>query len=141
MTDNPVGNGRVFTADLVDLYRTGLETFPDLSAIYAELSIGMDAQRGPLQSGTATFLPAGRRVLGVLSALHTELQHALAQSSTNLADTGRVLVEVAQSYATLDDDVAADFASRVDELDPQAPQAPPPPAYPTTQRQGQGDDQ
>lgn len=136
MSDNTVGNGRVFTADLVDIHRLGTEVFPEVATVYSGFSAELDEQRGPMYGALSTFLPAGRRVLAELIFHHSHLQAALAQTSTNLADTGTVLVEIARDYALTDEDVTADFDARLAELEPAPPVAVPAPTYPSSPDDG-----
>lgn len=109
-----VGSGGEFGVDLYHLYYAGRERFPAVSVLYAEMTEQVhDTQ--PLGRGEFTRPDGGMHPAHTLwIELRDELQDVLRKSSINLWDTGKALVETAESYARTDAEAARAFADRLD---------------------------
>ncbi|MEE6259513.1 hypothetical protein [Plantactinospora sonchi] len=104
-----VGSGKIFGANLYDLYRAGRNLLPELARNYAEQTTRIHGITGPMQS---QFNLPGRGPTAAhrsLLELRDEVHEVLRQTSLRMAEVGAALVLTAERYTATDEAAVREF--------------------------------
>lgn len=128
-----VGSGKIFGANLYDLYRAGRVLLPGVARTYAEQTTRIHGITGSMQS---QFDLPGRGPNAAhrsLLELRDEVHEVLRQTSLRMAEVAAALVLTAERYASTDEAAVREFtrllgADHASDYQRPAPELPDPPA-------------
>lgn len=120
-----VGSGEGFGADLYQLYRAGRSLLPDVAERFSDLTGQVHRLAGPTRHVFEydNYLEPAH---SLLLKLRGDLHGALRASAMNIAEAGRALVDIADSYVATDE-AAVESLTRLLEKDQDDYRRPTPP--------------